>query len=44
LWFAHVRLLLDRNDPAILTAFDQSGDFVLALYARAQRVLAAKRR
>ena len=35
LWFAHVRALLDRRDPAILTAFDQSGDFVLELYARA---------
>jgi hypothetical protein len=44
LWFAHVRLLLDRRDPAILTAFDQSGDFVLDLYARAQRVLTAHRR
>ena len=36
LWFAHVRLLLDRSDPAILTAFDESGDFVLvAVRARA---------
>jgi hypothetical protein len=44
LWFAHVRLLLDRRDPAILTAFDQSGDFVLDLYARAERVLNQQRR
>jgi hypothetical protein len=44
LWFAHVRLLLDRNDPNILTAFDESGDFVLSLYARAQRVLYQPRR
>jgi hypothetical protein len=44
LWFAHVRRLLDRNDPAILTSFDDSGDFVLSLYARAQRVLNQQRR
>jgi hypothetical protein len=44
LWFAHVRLLLDRRDPAVLTAFDQSGDFVLDLYARAERFLTAHRR
>ena len=44
LWFAHVRLLLDRRDPAILTAFDQSGDFVLDLYARTERLLTAQRR
>ena len=44
LWFAHVRRLLDRNDPTIVTALDDSGDFVLTLYARAQRVLTAQRR
>lgn len=44
LWFAHVRRLIDRNDPAIVTALDDSGDFVLSLYARAQRLLTAQRR
>jgi hypothetical protein len=39
-----VRRLLDRNDPAVVTALDDSGDFVLSLYARAQRVLTAQRR
>jgi hypothetical protein len=44
LWFSHVRSLLDRDDPLILAALDQSGDFVLALYARAQRLLDAQPR
>jgi hypothetical protein len=39
LWFAHVRSLLDRDDPLILAALDQSDDFVLTLYARAERLL-----
>ena len=42
LWFSHVRSLLDRDDPVILAALDQSGDFVLSLYARAQRLLDAQ--
>ena len=44
LWFSHVRRLLDRGDAAILTALDQSGDAVLALYARAERLLNMERR
>jgi hypothetical protein len=44
LWFSHVRSLLDRDDPLILAALDQSGDFVLTLYARAQRLLDAQPR
>ena len=44
LWFSHVRSLLDRDDPLILAALDQSGDFVLTMYARAQRLQDAQPR
>jgi len=43
LWFAHVLRLLQRHDPATGPAMEQSGDEILATYARVERLLARKR-
>ena len=43
LWFAHASRLMQRRDPATWPAMEQSGDDVLATYARAERILAQRR-
>ena len=43
LWFAHVSRLMQRRDPATWPALEQSGDDILATYARAERLLTQRR-
>jgi len=42
LWFAHVTRLLQRHDPATIPTMEQSGDDIMATYARAERLLATR--
>jgi len=44
LWFANVKRLLERGDAATLPAMEQSGHYLLSLYARAERLLGNNRR
>jgi len=44
LWFANVKRLLDRGDAATLPALEQSGHYLLSMYARADRLLGHNRR
>ena len=43
LWFSHVARLLQRRDPATIPAMEASGDAILTMYARAERLLSASR-
>jgi hypothetical protein len=42
-WFANVKRLLERGDPEMLPAMEQSGHYLLSMYARAERLLSARR-
>jgi hypothetical protein len=44
LWFANVKRLLEHGDAATLPAMEQSGHYLLSLYARADRLLDTNRR
>jgi hypothetical protein len=44
LWFSNVKRLIDHGDPATLPAMEQSGHYLLSLYARAERLLDNRRR
>jgi hypothetical protein len=39
LWFSNVKRLMEHRDPAILPAMEESGHYLLSLYARAERLL-----
>ena len=43
LWFSQVARLLQRRDPATIPAMEASGDGILTMYARAERLLSASR-
>jgi hypothetical protein len=43
-WFANLRRLLDRGEAATLPAMEQSGQYLLTIYARAERLLDNTRR
>jgi len=44
LWFANLSRVIERRDPGVLAALEQSGHPLISLYARAERLLTGRRR
>ena len=43
LWYSHLARLIERRHPATVPAMEDSGDAILTMYGRTERVLAQRR-